>query len=341
MELADDMIPIWKERHTFHGVPPRYVSIKTVDVDYVHLGEVHQMNAVITYISDDDETWKQDIIIRYFDSIYYYNLEESQYHKLLSRTEFASNIKIVELLYKNKEEQILIYDRAHGVSLDDLGLKKDIYYYQFGALMAVLHGTETEKLNLNVTKELVNYLVNQLPFEKKFVDKFMKILKEHYRLFDHAYAAYEPLTTIELDLLSATPIHDVITKRDIMQEEAIYFEVLPSLVTDIQLDRMEDLANLVADDAIMEYRNTGEVSETLNNVISLLEGYEGYYEANTASPLDQLYPNGLSIDLHVVKGVLLEAYSSSDDLDEAHLNLLQSFCIYLLTERPFQFYGKS
>ncbi|MHA2502542.1 MAG: hypothetical protein ACXAE3_06725 [Candidatus Kariarchaeaceae archaeon] len=338
MEIADAMIPVMKERCVdSEGHPFRYMSVHDLSVDYDFQGEVHQITASIHYLTEGED-FTEDVIIRYFDSIYNYTLELSQYDRLLARTNFFGNIEPVDRIYMNEEDGLIVYKAPQGVHIMELGLSDEMVAFQCGVIMGILHGGDTSILDLERYKDLSAYLIYHMPFTDETKERLIDGLAEEFSLITHSYAGYEPVSHIDLDHIRFAPLEDNMTKAKILNGDAFYIEVMPILVTHPQMDRMEDFANLFAERGFIEYQKTGKVYDTVTMLIACMEGYEGYFEQYSSSPMDRIYPEGLSLDLHMTLAIWMIALKFMEAAETINLTILSEYSEFVLKKTPFKIY---
>ncbi|MHA1258732.1 MAG: hypothetical protein ACTSSG_10435 [Candidatus Heimdallarchaeaceae archaeon] len=269
-----------------------------------------------------------------------YSKEIQNYEIMSQVAERLQGIYIPKLVYKSTNNKAIIYEGISGKSFREVQLDKNFKHKLAGRTLAAIHGKKTKNFDIDVYKKLILYLLSVLgdqSLEEQLVDLmvpcFLSMEKSIGSTMIHGdFHQGNLLFASDIDAFDDKKLENLPPKIKvyILDPEFIMFG----------RDRAEDIGTFFAKPCIREFKKYQTINETIKNYKAFLEGYnEGLQSLNVNFILQDLYPDGLTVDFHISSYLL---YTINVKISEKELRLDSNevkenidLLFYLLKNKPF------
>ncbi len=327
MEIAEDIAPHFKERRTDeHGNPVRYISVQDVHFEKkVDTAQSIEYRVNFDFLSDQGH-WNQPVIIKEFSSLELLEEEVLRYNQLKKRCTLFDDIDPYPMISLDRENLQIVYEELEGSSFEELQLTDDEYDIIIGRLAAILQGDTRVSLQDTSLRVLLDYIVKNMPIDDDFHEEFSLLLEPHYYIIPPCHGGYDPCIVFLPEEMKFTRISNSIKTH------------IPMITSDgTPTDRMTDVANIYTLDGVTEFSSSGNLDRTQARVKNFFEGYNIVASKMNAPKLEELYPNGITLDLQMfVSYALMELQLIKHENLSYFTNpeALRYF-YYLLQKKPF------
>ncbi|MHA2171798.1 MAG: hypothetical protein ACXAB7_18135 [Candidatus Kariarchaeaceae archaeon] len=302
MQIAEHVAPFFRSHiRERTGKSPRFITVK--DIQYSQHMKDHAVDfeVNINYISDQG-SWNELIVIRDFKNITPFEDEISRYSRLEKRCTQFANVKILPMISVDRENYRIVYEKQKGYSIYQLGLSQKLVDYTLGRISAIFHGKELINLKQSSSKELLNFLVEHLPFTDEEKGSILTLGSSHLDVFESSQGGYQPCSVLDPNNLFFTPTQEMdAISMDALANKGAIIAVIPiEAPEDIVMDRMTDVATIYSNRAYGEFLSTGSLEETIQSMRNYFQGYDESAKILGIPTFRELYPNGFTLDIHML-----------------------------------------
>ncbi|MHA2172404.1 MAG: hypothetical protein ACXAB7_21240, partial [Candidatus Kariarchaeaceae archaeon] len=327
MEIAETIAPQYKERRTDeHGNPVRYISVQDIHFDKkVDTEQSIEYRMNIDFLSDQGH-WNQPIIVKEFGSAELLEQEILRYDQLKKRCSLFDDIDPYPMISLDRENLQIVYEELEGNTVDDLQLSKDEYDIVMGRLAAILQGGTRVSLQDTSLRAFLDYIVQHMPVGEEYREELSLLLEPHYYIIPPCHGGYEPCILFLPEEMKFEKVGNSIKTH------------IPMITSDgTPTDRMSDVANIYTLDGVSEFTSSGNLDRTVQRVKNFFAGYNIVSQRLNAPNLEELYPNGITLDLQMlVSYVLMEMQLIQHEQLSTFSNPdAMSYIYFLLQKKPY------
>ncbi|MCY3411273.1 MAG: hypothetical protein INQ03_06495 [Candidatus Heimdallarchaeota archaeon] len=342
MEKIDQVVPYYKKKlTTSSGYPVRYLNVDNFYFTTELLGDVQEISIDIEFGSDQGKV-EVRVILKEFTSLEVLEEEMVIHYKLQERCDAFVDLEPVPIIACIPDELILIYDKIEGDRLQDLEIPKETKFFLLGRVIAAMQGRDHFPLEERVIREYIIFLLTHLP---KFTDEeregIIQFLENHFSRIEGSVGAYAPVVSVQEESLVFVKKQGEFTSEKVKAGEIFTIFIQPQFSLNLMGDRMFDLAMIFCRQAFDEFISTNEIRKVLRDLSAVMNGYKSALFSLGVPQLDELYPSGLTLDLHFLTTLWLEELSDVDEnerpfsLEDRYILL---FSYYMLTEDNFNLF---
>ncbi|MHA2092256.1 MAG: hypothetical protein ACW98K_15510 [Candidatus Kariarchaeaceae archaeon] len=290
MEIAETIAPQYKERRVDeHGNVVRYISVQDIHFDKkVDTDQSIEYRMNIDFLSDQGH-WNQPVVVKEFSSTELLEEEILRYNQLKKRCSLFDDIDPYPIISLDRENLQIVYEELEGNTLDELNLSKDEYDIVMGRLAAILQGGTRVSLGDTSLRAFLDYIVQHMPFDEESREELALLLEPHYYIIPPCHGGYEPCILFLPEMMKFVKTGDSIKTH------------IPMITSDgSPTDRMSDIANIYTLDGVTEFSSSGHLNRTVQRVKNFFAGYNIVAQKLDAPNLEELYPNGITLDLQML-----------------------------------------
>jgi hypothetical protein len=338
MEVAEQLIPYFKSKmKDERGNLARHVSIQDINFSQIVRGGINNIIVNVKVLSDVGQSMKK-IIIREFQTRELLDDEIKRYNELERRCAPLDNVNAQPMINIHQEQLQLVYEES---DFDKLGAfnydleKKD---YIVGKILAMLQGKGTKALDSEFPKQLIQFLLDHLDFSEREIRAIENLLEPHYKIISNSSGGYFPTTLFNPPKMAIAALKDLdeINQVDIDQNRAFIIIIPVDQVEDSVVDRMADVASYFLPRVYREFIKTGDVLDSKYELINFFIGYNYLSRRVNIPSLDELYPEGTTLDFQFLLTFLLSEVSLSKSNPTYSWNPDKlRFCYFLILKKPF------
>ncbi len=277
---------------------------------------------------------KINLLVKFASDNERFNKELENHHLLKSATAKVEGFYTPEIVYKNERLKCIIYEGIEGKSFRVSNLDKNYKYNLAGKTLAVIHSNVTTKIDVQPYKKLILYIVStfgDVEIEKKIVTQVLPYLK--------AIETSKGGVCIHGDYHGGNLLIQTGIEEKNNTPEIKMFVIDPEFAMK-QRDRCEDIGTFFSKPVFNEFKKYGNINETVKNFKVFLKGYNAMLkETNAGFFLQDLYPDGLTVDFHIIAYILY--FISTQVLDKGKTLFCEDInqCFTLIDEiiqkKPF------
>lgn len=242
---------------------------------------------------------KINLLVKFASDNERFNNEIENHHLLKSATAKVEGFYTPEIVYKNERLKCIIYEGVEGKSFRASNLDKNHKYKSAGKMLAVIHSNQPTKVDVQPYKKLILYIVSTFgdaEIEKKIVTQVLPYLK--------SIETSKGGVCIHGDYHGGNLLIQTAIEEKNNTPEIRMFVIDPEFAMK-KRDRCEDIGTFFSKPVFNEYKNYGNINETVKNFKAFLKGYnEMLKETNAGFFLQDLYPDGLTVDFHIIAYML-------------------------------------
>lgn len=340
MNIAEQLIPYFKSKMIDEeGNMARHVSIQDINFSQLVRGEINNILVDVKVLSDVGQSVKK-VNIREFQTKELLEDEIKRYNELEKRCAPIDNIDAQPLISIFQEDLQLVYEVSDYEKLSVFNYDLETKDYIVGKILAMLQGRSTHSLDAEFPRQLIEFLLDSLDFSTKEINSINKLLQPHYDLITNSTGGYFPATLFNPPNMAIIALKDLddISQIDIDQNRAFKIIIPIDQVEASVADRMADIASYFLPRVYREFLKTGNVLDSKYELINFLKGYNYLSRKVVVPSLDELYPEGLTLDFQFLLTFLLSEASlqKSNPTYSWNSDKLR-FSYFLILKRPFCF----
>ncbi|MBY9000720.1 MAG: aminoglycoside phosphotransferase family protein [Candidatus Heimdallarchaeota archaeon] len=322
------------------GDKPNFISID--DVTSEEKGTSKSRVHFVTYsLNSDIGKHLVNVVVKFSSDEIRFEKEIRNHSKIADVSKIFSGVVVPKILYKSSQNKCIIYEGIDGMSFRDADLELEDKDILAGQALAAIHGIEVDSLDVAPYKRLILYLLSVLE-DPKLEGEILDLMLPYFIALEKSKGA----TRIHGDfhqgnlLFSSKDIAALENKSNTSKLNVKVYVIDPEFIMEGR-DRNEDIGTFFAKPCIKEFQKTNAIENTKTKFSLFLEGYNRVLEKIGAKyALNELYPEGLTIDFHVATYVLYDladkilSKQMTTDSEEIkdRLVLLKT----ILREGPFQ-----
>lgn len=328
MAIAEELTSMLKSRHKDEaGNTASVISLNDVEIISYHPTDEFTIIEANLLMRTDIGDFEALLVIKKFTTFKLFQDELVRHSDLEARCLRFPDIEPFSVMKIDKDELRIIYDMANGKTADQLEIDPDILDTTWGRILAVLQGQSSISLEHTSIRELLTYIIDYLPFSEDEKMKFSMLLEPHFPIIDRTVGGYFPATLFDPTRVRFRLVRDKGGKIVIKIEVQIHDPGSQAV------DRMADVASIFAERAYTEFIETGAVEATKISLKNLFRGYNNVSVQFGDVKLEQMYPNGITLDLQMLISFFLMRLNASEkpfsEPDEVR------YIYFLLIKKPF------
>lgn len=340
IEIVEPLISIFKERiRGSNDQPARFINIDNLEFEMSIIGGIAEISAIINLATDQGKH-DQKLIIKQFRSYELLALELHRYKDLEQYAMRFPDISTYPLIYVDNDVNYLIFEVLQGFEIEQLDIPMDGKNYMLGKVFAAIHSDSVVKLDENIIREYLIFLLMHLPFTDEERESIVRLLEEQFIKISDCMGAYNATVNPTVTNFRFHPTGEQLNLATIKLGKAISVTIGPQETENLMNDRMFDVASVFSKRAYEEFLTTGGVVQTKLEMASFILGYDDTYSSLTTRKIKDLYPDGITLDLHFLTHVWLsemeKGQSTEVDPNDFEGRDFLIYTLYLLIEKPFQ-----
>ncbi|MHA2251466.1 MAG: hypothetical protein ACXAD7_13975 [Candidatus Kariarchaeaceae archaeon] len=327
MEIAETIAPQYKERRVDeYGNPVRYISVQDIHFHKkVDTEQSIEYRMDIDFLSDQGP-WNQPVIVKEFTTSELLEEEEFRYNQLKYRCSFFDDIDPYPIIYLDPINRQIVFEELEGSTIEELQLTSDEYDIIMGRLAAILQGDTRVSLQDTSLRPFLDYIVKNMPISEEYHEELSLLLEPHYYIIPPCHGGYEPCIIFLPEEMKFTRVGNSIKTH------------IPMITSDgTSTDRMSDVANIYSLDGVTEFSTSGSLDLTVQRVKNFFAGYNIVARKLNVPNLEELYPNGITLDLQMfVSYALMELQLIQHEQLSTFTNPnAMKYIYFLLRNKPF------
>lgn len=339
IEIVEPHIEIFKERiRGSNDQPARFINIDNLEFEMNIIGGVAEIFATIN-LATDQGRFDQKVIIKQFRSDNLLTNDLQRYRDLEQFAMRFPDIGTFPLIHVDNDNNYIFYEVFQGYEVDQLDIPTDGKNYMLGKVFAAIHSDSVLKLDENIIREYLIFLLMHLPFTDEERESIVRLLEEQFIKISNCLGAYKATVNPSITNLRFHPTGEQINLSTIKLGKAIMVTIGPQETENLMNDRMFDVASEFSKSAYEEFLITGGVVQTKLEMASFVQGYDDTYSSLTTRKIKDLYPDGITLDLHFLTHVWLNEVEKGkptevdpNDFEDRDFLI---YTLYLLIEKPF------
>ena len=340
IEIVEPHIALFKERiRGKNDIPARFINIDNLEFELNIIRNIAEISVTIN-LSTDQGRLDQQLIIKQFKTYELLTNELDRYKSLEQNVMKYPDISTLPLIHVDSENNYLVYEVYQGFTIDQLEIPTDGKNYMLGKIIAVIQSDSVTKLDENIIREYLIFLLMHLPFTDEERESIAMLLEEQFIKTSDNMGAYKEIVNPSITNLRFHPTGEKVNLSTIKLGKAISITIGPQETENLMNDRMFDVASVFSKQAYQEFFATGDVAQTKLELASFVQGYDDIYSSLNIRKIRHLYPDGLTLDLHFLTHAWLNEVEKGQpthvDPDNFEERDVLIYTLYLLTENPFR-----
>lgn len=326
VEMLEDMKSLFaSKRPDTQGNPARFLTIKDVEIlEYTALDTKTEVLAQIDFQSDNGD-WKQEILIRQFALMEDYTQELNLHEQIVDRCSRFDLVEAALVIHRDDRSMRIMYDLDEAITFFAFRQQTSYIHDLIGKAVAILQGVDSYGLDHTNLRELCEFIIQQIPLSPDDKEMVRMLLEPHFPIIDYTPGGYVPTT-----LFDPSFVRIKITK---MNSYIVY--IIPHEPLEPVVDRMTDVAAIYAESSYVEFCAFGHVDTTRQLIARFFKGYNELSGFVHGTPLEKLYPHGITLDLQMfINFFLLEMTKLSEGIAFKD-PITYQYMVFLLTKKPF------
>jgi hypothetical protein len=314
-------------------VTPKKLEFADMDYKFKKFQEFTELNLKLKLVLDDSKL-DLDLIFRFYDNSEIMETAMKFEDSFVKRLEETPFITLVPRQFEFIDEMCLVYSVPKG---DDINTVDDLFRdFLIGKVMACIHGKELNNFRIDGLRQTLYLLLDNMPFSKSAAAT-IKNLIDKYEIGNYTLTGYTPYTEVKPNnwVISSTKPLDDMYEIGKGKDYQVYVPVRPE---DISLkDRFFDICNLYAEEIFLEYIEKQSINNIQEKIEALMAGYSNHLYQSEGVRLNNLNPEGNTMDLQVILTLWLikSLEIDVDNLDRELIYNIEDFSIYILGNKLF------
>ncbi|MHA2249613.1 MAG: hypothetical protein ACXAD7_04585 [Candidatus Kariarchaeaceae archaeon] len=341
MEVAELVAPLFREKITDEeGNPARFISVLNIDYQDEDWGDILNHTVDIQLHSDQGQL-TQKILIREFQTPRLMEIELNRFTEIEQRCQPFPELEAEPMININTERLFVVYEKVEGTSFEELQLQLNVLDYLMGRISAILQGPQIFPLDENTIREMMIFLLMNLPFTDEERASIVNLLEKNFEKIGASTGGYLPCTLFHPNAIIFQPLMEYRFIDNITIDEGKAFKIIISNLypENLSNDRISDFAVYYHTRSYNEFLEEGEISIIEYEMQSFLEGYNNIIKSLNLPSLKELYPQGNTLNLQLLSAAWLQeaekVQSGQIDYDNFEERDFLRYTYYLLLENPF------
>jgi hypothetical protein len=295
---------------------PRFITFNDV-TSIRKMGRTGKIHLVSVNLGTDAGSVKTMIALKISSSPKKVIQEAENSEILIKRLEQLPDdfdyLKTPKLIHSDPESRLLIYEGIFGQTYLESKIERMFKAKTTGKLLAAIHGSQTERIDVEKYKGLMALVLIDLPLSDHHKRDISLAVDFSLSKMRHSIGGSLIFADFHMDnvIFGQSIKHDNLDYSVLKDMSAVYkqnvYIIDPEYMYPGDSDRFEDIGTFFAYQCLQEFRKFRTVNETRKDILTFLLGYNQILKLIVRKDLADLYPHGVPIGFHMAYNLFLGA----------------------------------
>jgi hypothetical protein len=282
------------------------------------MGRTGKIHLVSVNLGTDAGSFKTMLALKISSSPQKVIQEAENSEMLISRLEqlpedFSSFLKTPKLIYSDPDSRLLVYEGIFGQTYVESKIERTFKAKTTGKLLAAIHGTQTDRIDVEKYKGLMALVLIDLPLSDQHKRDISLAVDFSLSKMRHSIGGSLIFADFHMDnvIFGQSVKHEDLDYSVLKDMSAVYkqnvYIIDPEYMYPGDSDRFEDIGTFFAYQCLQEFRKFRTVNETRKDILTFLLGYNQVLKLLVRKDLADLYPHGVPIGFHMAYNLFLGA----------------------------------
>jgi hypothetical protein len=313
-EVGSEITDVKIDDIEYYKASGRFGDVYVVDVFYTSPVGKHKSKLAIKFIESST-----DVITEIKNSSF-----------LEKKFSTRSFVQVPRYIYVNlKQPTFIAYEGISGVNYEDADSVLDKSFWA-GYVLSIIHEGKPRPVITDIYEELYRRLILTIFGGEEIEQKIMEKSKELLEMVSNSQGGSDSFGDFHQSNLMI---------RTAPQGEIVNIAIIdPTFWMQGSFDRFEDIGTFFGRQALLEYRTSKTLFNTISDIQQFIEGYNVHLKEVNNVPLEQLYPKGYPVDFFLSIWAMMDIIDKTSTLNipvnHPDVILLKELAVLFLTDHP-------